>query len=75
MSNDLGVNPYLGFGISALVELIAIIIIYFIINIYGRKLPYIICLLIAGISCIAIYLSSFNSKISCLFHYYSRGAN
>ena len=33
-------NPYLSFGISALVELLAYIFVYLILDRVGRKLPY-----------------------------------
>lgn len=54
-SNDLGVNPYLTFFISATVELFSYILSSFAITKFGRKIPYIICLFIAGVSCVAIY--------------------
>ena len=54
-SNDLGVNPYLSFGISGFVELVACIIAYFVINKVGRKIPYISSMLLAGVSCLSIY--------------------
>lgn len=52
-SNNLGVNPYLSFAISAFVELLAYSTTVFIIDKVGRKKPYFCYLLIAGASCIS----------------------
>lgn len=54
-SNDLGVNPYLSFLISAIVELISILLTSPIISRFGRKKPYIACLLVASSSCLSFY--------------------
>ena len=53
-SNDLGVNPYLTFIISAAFELTAIIITHQILDRLGRKRPYGIFLFMAGVSCVSI---------------------
>ncbi len=53
-SNDLGANPYMTFAISAAVELIAIVITHQILEKFGRKIPYGLSLLIAGLSCFVI---------------------
>lgn len=53
-SNDLGLNPYLTFAISAFVEIIAYIIAHAVLDIFGRKAPYVISLGLAGVSCFSI---------------------
>ncbi len=55
-ANDLGVNPYLSFAISAFVELFACIFTLIIIDKIGRKRAYSSFLLMAGISCLSIVL-------------------
>lgn len=54
-ANDLGVNPYLTFFISALVELISLLIFSVAIQKFGRKIPYTGCLLVAAASLLTIY--------------------
>ena len=54
LSNNLGMNPYLTFAISALMELAAYIVTHFIVDKLGRKYPYFFFLLAAGISCFSI---------------------
>lgn len=56
-SNDLGVNPYLSFAFSAIVEIIAVLITTLLISKYGRKVPYIVSLLISAVSCVSIYFT------------------
>lgn len=53
-SNDLGMNPYLTFAISAVFELLAYITTHHIVDRVGRKWTYCIFLLSAGISCLSI---------------------
>lgn len=53
-SNDLGVNPYLSFAISACVEILAYVVSHMVLDIFGRKLPYVISLASAGIFCFII---------------------
>ncbi len=53
-SNDLGVSPYLSFAISALVEILAYILVHLILDKLGRKLPYCGFLFLAGVSCLSI---------------------
>jgi OCT family organic cation transporter-like MFS transporter 4/5 len=53
-SNDLGVNPYLSFLISAAVEILAYIVSHAILDRLGRKLPYVVSLAFAGFSCFSI---------------------
>lgn len=52
-SVDLGVNPYVSFSISAAVEILAFTTILLIIDRFGRKKPYFVFLMIAGVSCIS----------------------
>lgn len=61
-SSELGVNPYLSFTISALVEILAYVVIHLILDKLGRKLPYVIFLLGAGLSCFGV--TFFPSKIA-----------
>lgn len=53
-SNDLGMDPYLTFTISAIMELIAYIVTHGIVDRIGRKIPYCLFLLLAGLSCLSI---------------------
>ena len=63
-SNDLGVNPYLSFTISAIVELFGLIMIHFIVDRFGRKYPYGFFLTFSGLSC---FLIIFTSKLNINF--------
>jgi hypothetical protein len=66
-SNDLGMNPYLTFAISATVELIAYIITHFIVDKLGRKYPYCFFLFAAGASCFSItFISLCLLLLSCI---------
>ena len=53
-SNDLGVNPYASFALSAFVELIAYGLSHLVLDTFGRKLPYFMSLGIGGASCLYI---------------------
>ena len=53
-SNDLGVNPYASFAISASVEILAYALSHLVLDIFGRKLPYVTALGFAGLSCFSI---------------------
>ena len=53
-SNNLGIDPYLTFAISAVMELLAYMVTHFIVDKLGRKYPYFFFLLAAGISCFSI---------------------
>ena len=53
-SNDLGFNPYASIAISASVEIIAYALAHLVLNIFGRKLPYVTALGCAGASCFMI---------------------
>jgi hypothetical protein len=53
-SNDLGVNPYLTFAISAIVELLGLIMTHLIVDRFGRKYPYGLFLVISGVACLSI---------------------
>lgn len=53
-SSDLGVNPYVSFAISAVVEIIAYVIVHLILDIVGRKAPYFFFLLFTGIACFSV---------------------
>jgi hypothetical protein len=50
----LGVNPYISFAISAIVEIIAYVIAHLILDKVGRKAPYLFFLFMAGVSCFSI---------------------
>lgn len=50
-SNNLGLNPYLTFGLSAFVELLGIITAFVIIDKFGRKKLYFSFLFISGLAC------------------------
>jgi hypothetical protein len=62
-SNDLGVNPYMTFAISASFELTSVIITHFILDRFGRKKPYGIFLFMAGVSCLSIVFIGFLNSI------------
>lgn len=47
-------NPYLNFGLSVTVELIAIILSYFAFEKIGRKKPYVLCMFLSGLSLLAV---------------------
>ena len=53
-SSDLGLNPYLTFAISAFSEIVAYLISHAVLDIFGRKLPYVISLGMAGIACFSV---------------------
>jgi MFS family permease len=53
-SADLGVNPYLSFTLSAVVEFLAYVLTHLILDRLGRKVPYFVFLFLAGISCLLI---------------------
>lgn len=57
-SNDLGVNPYLSFAISASVEILGILMSHVSIEKFGRKIPYGLFLFISGVSCFSIVFIS-----------------
>jgi MFS transporter, OCT family, solute carrier family 22 (organic cation transporter), member 4/5 len=57
-TNDLGASPYLTFLISAIVEILAYLIIQCALDKTGRKIPYIIFLTFSGLSCLSIPLSN-----------------
>jgi MFS transporter, OCT family, solute carrier family 22 (organic cation transporter), member 4/5 len=59
-SNDLGVNPYLSFTISACLELVADFMAFILIGKFGRKIPFICSLLVAGLACSSIVFTGFN---------------
>lgn len=60
-SNNLGVNPYLTYTISAIVELVGYIISHNLVDRLGRKITYGCLLLGGGLSCLSIvFLSNFN---------------
>ena len=54
-SNDLGINPYFSFAVSAFIGLIAYLVCYVLIKRFGRKYPYIFSLFVNGIACTSIY--------------------
>ncbi len=47
-TTDLAGDPYLNFFFSALVELVAILISHFTLEKFGRKLPYILNMILTG---------------------------
>jgi hypothetical protein len=53
-ASELGVNPYLSFAISAIVEILAYIVTHVILDKLGRKLPYLVFLFGAGFSCLLV---------------------
>jgi hypothetical protein len=53
-ASELGVNPYLSFTISAIVEILAYIVTHLILDKLGRKLPYLVFLFGAGLSCLFV---------------------
>jgi hypothetical protein len=53
-SNNLGLNPYLTFSISAIVELTGDITTHFVIDRFGRKVPYACFIILSGLSCLSI---------------------
>lgn len=58
-SSELGQNPYVPFGLSALVELLGYMMTHFIVGKLGRKKPYCISILMTGVSCVSL---SFNQN-------------
>lgn len=68
-SNDLGVNPYLSFTISACLELLADLLAYLLIGKFGRKIPFIISLMLAGISCSSIIFTSLLKFKEQFYHF------
>lgn len=63
-SNDLGVNPYLSFAISATFGLVAYIVGLALINKFGRKYPYILSVLVNGVACTSIYFFDGNVVVT-----------
>lgn len=64
-SNDLGVNPYLSFLISAAVEMLAYAVAHVVLDKLGRKLPYVTSLALAGVSCFSIgFVSNTNIVVT-----------
>lgn len=61
-SSELGVNPYITFTISALVEILAYLVTHALLDKLGRKAPYVFFLFAAGVSCLSISFIS-NSLI------------
>lgn len=59
-SSELGVNPYITFTISAIVEIIAYLLTHIILDRLGRKAPYVFFLFAAGVSCLSISFVSDN---------------
>jgi hypothetical protein len=58
-ANDLGMNPYMTFAIAAFVELLSYMLTHFVVDKFGRKYPYLLFLLAAGVSCLSItFISS-----------------
>lgn len=53
-TSDLAGDPYLNFGISALVELLAIIVSHYVLERFGRKIPYSIMMATTGFCFISI---------------------
>ena len=54
----MGVNPYLSFTISAVVELLGLVMGHMVLDRFGRKYPYGICLTSSGVSCLlTIFIS------------------
>jgi MFS transporter, OCT family, solute carrier family 22 (organic cation transporter), member 4/5 len=47
-------SPYLNFALSTTVELIAIICSHYCFNKFGRKIPYLVCMLLAGLSLVVV---------------------
>lgn len=56
-SGNLSVDLYLNFGLSGLVEFPAYLIVTYLVERFGRRLPYTISMIIGGISCISTVLS------------------
>ena len=50
-SSDLGVNPYFSFALSAIVEILAYVLVHLILDRLGRKMPYFAFLFLAGVAC------------------------
>jgi len=61
-SNDLGMNPYLTFLISAIVELLGVISGALLVDRLGRKVTYGASLFISGLACFSITFIGFCSK-------------
>ena len=61
-SNDLGMNPYLTFLISAVVELLGVISGALLVDRLGRKVTYGASLFISGLACFSITFIGFCSK-------------
>jgi hypothetical protein len=53
-SSNLGVNPYISFTLSAVVEFMAYVLTHLILDRLGRKVPYFVFLFLAGLSCFMI---------------------
>jgi len=68
-SNDLGVDPYLSFTISAIVELLGLVMGHMVLDRFGRKKPYGISLFLSGVSCLSIIFISKKIASSCLTYY------
>ncbi|RMZ97216.1 organic cation transporter isoform X1, partial [Brachionus plicatilis] len=53
-TSDLAGDPYLNFGLSALVELVAILTSHFVLERFGRKIPYSMMMATTGICFISV---------------------
>lgn len=65
-------DPYLNFVYSSLIELGGIITSHFALEKYGRKIPYSICLFLAGVSllCIQFVPTSIEKKNKLIFYFF-----
>jgi len=64
-------DPYIAFGIAAVVEIAAYIVVHLVLDRWGRKLPY--CLFVIALATVAllvvpiqIFLPKDSKSISCL---------
>ena len=62
-TGDLAGNPYLNFTLSATVELAAILCSQYTFNKYGRKIPYVLNMALAGVSLLLVIFIPKSKKL------------
>lgn len=53
-TSDLAGNPYLNFGLSAVAEMLGVLGCHFVLDRFGRKIPYTINMTVSGLALLAV---------------------